>query len=412
LLPVFSRERRLHIVPRAGCGSAAAGRGLRARAGCPASAPAGRRGRGGRRHRRRLAARGALTLAYCPGSECRSCSSPSARPGRCGRWPGCAGTCARTDQRRRVAGTRGVLLVTGMWSQLWRAAVLDRRLHPADLMTSDPRGNRHPEPSTASRQPGVPETPTQGAENPDSRKSIDSPGGGGAPEGRGGFGVCAQHLAWAGHMRTALCCCSCSRSPRCRGLLPQRSLNPAKITSTASNTRCWPGAGPAGLLRRLRQPLVRGHLPAAVRIPDRLPRPETLEYARACRAQSGGHSAHLNRLPHHAGAEVDGSPKQAVARYAPAAGWRTAVREEPDAEGRASYTCQPRRGTCARPATWSSTWRCWGCSSGSAAGKLFGYEGQVIVLTGGNQFCNSGILATTRSARAPWWTAPRSARSA
>ena len=29
---------------------------------------------------------------------------------------------------------------------------------------------------------------------------------------------------------------------------------------------------------------------------------------------------------------------------------------------------------------------------GFAAGKLYGYEGQVIVLSGGGQFCNTGIL--------------------
>ena len=33
-----------------------------------------------------------------------------------------------------------------------------------------------------------------------------------------------------------------------------------------------------------------------------------------------------------------------------------------------------------------------GCWSAFAAGKLFGYEGQVIVLAGGGQFCNTGIL--------------------
>ena len=50
------------------------------------------------------------------------------------------------------------------------------------------------------------------------------------------------------------------------------------------------------------------------------------------------------------------------------------------------------RATCARSATWCSTSACSACWSAFAAGKIFGYEGQVIVLSGGGQFCNTGIL--------------------
>ena len=43
---------------------------------------------------------------------------------------------------------------------------------------------------------------------------------------------------------------------------------------------------------------------------------------------------------------------------------------------------RPRRATCARPATWSSTWRCCCCSSRVALGSLFGFKANVLVVEG------------------------------
>ena len=59
---------------------------------------------------------------------------------------------------------------------------------------------------------------------------------------------------------------------------------------------------------------------------------------------------------------------------------------------RRSGRSRPSAGSCARSATSCSTSACSACWSAFAAGKIFGYEGQVIVLSGGGQFCNTGIL--------------------
>ena len=116
--------------------------------------------------------------------------------------------------------------------------------------------------------------------------------------------------------------------------------------------------------------------------------PRALEHAQALRAAPVAVPRNLARLPHHAVATLDVARRRG--RPPPSApgckGWRVAVDDEPDADLR------PRRATCARPATSCSTSRCSGCWSGFAGGKLFGYEGQVIVQADGGQFCNTGIL--------------------
>jgi len=65
------------------------------------------------------------------------------------------------------------------------------------------------------------------------------------------------------------------------------------------------------------------------------------------------------------------------------------------------------KGYLREAATWVFHLALVGLLIGFAVGKLFGYEGQVIRADRGNQFCNSGILATTRSRPATWWTARR-----
>ena len=89
-----------------------------------------------------------------------------------------------------------------------------------------------------------------------------------------------------------------------------------------------------------------------------------------------------------------------AAQPAPAAGARarptgTQTPEEVLAEARAaaarrggsgstSWTAPlaPRRATCARPATWCSTWRCCCSCSSVALGHLFGYKANVLVVEG------------------------------
>ena len=60
-------------------------------------------------------------------------------------------------------------------------------------------------------------------------------------------------------------------------------------------------------------------------------------------------------------------------------GWRKVVRDR----RRAPSSSPPRRATCASSATWSSTSRCSGLLVAVAVGKLFGYEGNVIVIADG-----------------------------
>jgi cytochrome c biogenesis protein len=256
-----------------------------------------------------------------------------------------------------------------------------------------------PTEQTKPTESGGPETATRGAENADSRKSPDSPESGRAPEGRGaGWGVWGfLRNTWRGlvGMRTALVLLFLLALASLPGaLLPQRSLNPAKITEYRQQ---HPMLGPVldrlGFFDVFASPWFAAiYLLLFVSLIGCLG-PRTLEYARACRAQPVATPRNLNRLPHHAGAEMDGSPEHAVARVrGQLRGWRTAVREESDAEGRASYTVSAEKGYLREAGNLVFHLALLGLLIGFAAGKLLGYEGQVIVLTGGNQFCNSGIL--------------------
>ena len=60
-------------------------------------------------------------------------------------------------------------------------------------------------------------------------------------------------------------------------------------------------------------------------------------------------------------------------------------------------SCRRRRATSRRPATCCSTCRCSRCCSGLAGGKLWGYEGSILV-TEGQGFCNSFQQYDTYSA--------------
>ena len=173
-------------------------------------------------------------------------------------------------------------------------------------------------------------------------------------------------------------------------LLPQRSLNPAKITEYRDQ---HPWLGP--LLDRLgffdvfASPWFAAiYLLLFVSLIGCL-MPRTLEYARACRARPVVTPRNLFRLPHHASALVDGPPEQALEQVrGRLRGWR--VREEPDGAG--GYAVSAEKGYLREAGNLVFHLALVGLLIGFAAGKLFGYQGQVIVLTGGNQFCNSGIL--------------------
>jgi cytochrome c biogenesis protein len=121
--------------------------------------------------------------------------------------------------------------------------------------------------------------------------------------------------------------------------------------------------------------------------------PRTLEYARAFRAAPVITPRNLSRMPHHASATLDVARGEMLDRVrGRLRGWRVGVVEEPGDSGTADTAISAERGYLREAGNLVFHIALVGLLIGIAAGKLFGYEGQVIVLTGGNQFCNTGIL--------------------
>nr|WP_239028941.1 cytochrome c biogenesis protein ResB [Pseudonocardia acidicola] len=122
--------------------------------------------------------------------------------------------------------------------------------------------------------------------------------------------------------------------------------------------------------------------------------PRTIEYARGMRAAPVATPRNLSRLPHHAEATVDMPAEEFLDRVRTRLGarrrfgWRTA--EATEASG--ARTISAERGYLRETGNLVFHLSLVGLLIGFAAGKLYGYEGQVIVLTGGGQFCNSSIL--------------------
>jgi cytochrome c biogenesis protein len=116
--------------------------------------------------------------------------------------------------------------------------------------------------------------------------------------------------------------------------------------------------------------------------------PRTLEHLRGLRARPVAVPRNLARLPHHAEGPVDGDPDAtAAAVRALLRRWRVAERRDGDA-----VTFSAERGHLREVGNLVFHLSLIGLLLGFAAGKLFGYEGQVIVAADGSQFCNTGIL--------------------
>ncbi|WP_232660645.1 cytochrome c biogenesis protein ResB [Pseudonocardia sp. TRM90224] len=117
--------------------------------------------------------------------------------------------------------------------------------------------------------------------------------------------------------------------------------------------------------------------------------PRTVEHARALRAAPVVTPRNLARLPHHASATLDvGIDEAAAAVRERLSGWRSAEADEPGG----TRTFSAEKGYLREAGNLVFHLSLIGLLIGFAAGKLFGYEGQVIVLSGGGQFCNTGIL--------------------
>jgi cytochrome c biogenesis protein len=116
--------------------------------------------------------------------------------------------------------------------------------------------------------------------------------------------------------------------------------------------------------------------------------PRTLEHLAALRAEPVVTPRNLARMPHHASATLDVGVDEAAERVRSLLrGWRSA--ERPDGTGR---TVSAEKGYLREAGNLLFHLSLIGLLLGFAAGKLFGYEGQVIVMSGGGQFCNTGIL--------------------
>jgi len=112
--------------------------------------------------------------------------------------------------------------------------------------------------------------------------------------------------------------------------------------------------------------------------------PRALEHARALRAAPVAVPRNLARLPHHAVATLDVPVEEATAAVrARLKGWRVA--ESPEG-------ISAERGYLREAGNLVFHLALIGLLVGFAGGKLFGYEGQVIVQADGGQFCNTGIL--------------------
>jgi cytochrome c biogenesis protein len=121
--------------------------------------------------------------------------------------------------------------------------------------------------------------------------------------------------------------------------------------------------------------------------------PRTIEDATALRSPPVVTPRNLGRLPHHATATVDAGLDEVTDRIeARLARWRRARRTEGEGRTVSAHTISAERGYLREVGNLAFHVSLIGVLVGFAAGKLYGYEGQVIVLAGGGQFCNTGIL--------------------
>ena len=112
--------------------------------------------------------------------------------------------------------------------------------------------------------------------------------------------------------------------------------------------------------------------------------PRALDHARALRAAPVAVPRNLGRLPHHAVADLDAAPEDVTeAVRARLKGWRVA-------ESADGFSAE--KGYLREAGNLVFHLALIGLLLGFAGGKLFGYEGQVIVQSDGGQFCNTGIL--------------------
>ncbi|NMO91867.1 cytochrome c biogenesis protein ResB [Actinomycetospora sp. TBRC 11914] len=118
--------------------------------------------------------------------------------------------------------------------------------------------------------------------------------------------------------------------------------------------------------------------------------PRTWEQIRGLRARTVAVPRNLSRLPHHAAGTDDRDPDEVLsAARRRLRGWKVDVREEPGGV----RTISAEKGALREVGNVVFHMSLLALLVGIAVGKLFGYEGDVIVMADGSEFCNSGILA-------------------
>ena len=174
-------------------------------------------------------------------------------------------------------------------------------------------------------------------------------------------------------------------------LLPQRSLNAAKVDEyRAQHPTLGPVLDRLGAFDVFAAPWFAAiYLLLFVSLVGCLV-PRSFDYARSARARPVATPKNLARLPHHTSATVALAPRQAVdAAAGQLSGWR--VERRTGADG--THTLSAEKGYLREVGNLVFHFALLALLVSYAVGKLFGYEGQVIVLANGAQFCNSGLLA-------------------
>ena len=173
-------------------------------------------------------------------------------------------------------------------------------------------------------------------------------------------------------------------------LLPQRSLNAVKVSEYLAEHGWW-----GRLLDRLEFFDVYGSVWFAAvyvllfvsLVGCLLPR--SWDYLRQARAKPVLTPRNLSRMPHHADATVDdGVDEVLAAAKQRLRGWRLVEREEE--AGARSISAE--RGFLRETGNLVFHFSLLGLLVAFALGKMFGYEGQVIVQANGSEFCNSGVF--------------------
>ncbi|HJQ45398.1 MAG TPA: cytochrome c biogenesis protein ResB [Amycolatopsis sp.] len=174
-------------------------------------------------------------------------------------------------------------------------------------------------------------------------------------------------------------------------LLPQRALNPDKTAQYISAHGWW-----GTLLDRLQFFTVYSsvwfsaiYLLLMVSLVGCLA-PRSFDYVRSMRAKPVLTPRNLSRMPHYRQAEVERAADDVIdATRARLKGWRLTVRDEED--GARSISAE--KGYLRETGNLVFHFAMLGLIISFALGKMYTYEGQVIVQADGSQFCNSGIYA-------------------